>query len=104
MALPGWMFVVVGAIVSGVSWWMVNRGEKMSLFLVVGIGMLVFGLIKLYIDRPSSRDQERAALERELPGNKPRDYSLSTIPRVCSMCSAKNNPRANYCGHCGSRL
>jgi len=104
MGMSGWAFIFVGALVSGVSWWMVNSGKKMGLFLVVGVGMLVFGLIKLYIDKPSSAKNNREALERELPSNNPRNYSLSTIPRVCGMCSTKNNPRANYCGHCGQRL
>ena len=107
MKLPGWSFVLVGLIVGGVSATMYFSGKtQMGLFLLVGVAMTVFGLIRAYIDSTSSeaRTNERAALEKELPSNNPRTYSLSTIPRVCGTCGTKNNPRASFCGHCGHRL
>jgi sulfite exporter TauE/SafE len=104
MKMSGWYFVVVGLIVGGVSWVMYADGKKMGLFVLAGVAMLVFGLLRVYMDSGTSKESERARLERELPSNNPRKYSLSTIPRVCSTCSAKNNPLANFCGHCGQRL
>ncbi len=104
MKMSGWYFVVVGIIVGGVSWVMYADGKKMGLFVLAGVAMVVFGLLRAYMDRGIKGESERSRLERELPSNNPRNYSLSTIPRVCGMCSTKNNPRANFCGHCGQRL
>jgi hypothetical protein len=104
MKLSGWWFLLAGALVAGVSAVMVMRGAKFTLFLLAGVAMAVFGVLRLYLDRGVRAERERGRLERELPSSRPRNYSLSTIPRICSMCGTKNNPLANYCGHCGNRI
>jgi branched-subunit amino acid ABC-type transport system permease component len=102
MKMSGWWFVVVGVLVTVVSWsLMVAQKGKMGLFLFVGVAMLVFGIARLFIDRTVER---KAPAHEPLVTQTPRTYSLHTIPRVCGICGAKNNPRANFCGHCGHRL
>ena len=105
MKLSGWLFVIAGVIVGGVSGLMYFNGKsKLGLFLLAGIAMTVFGIIRVFIDRVGPNEKEREKLARELPSAQARNYTLSTIPRICGMCSSKNNPQASFCGHCGHRL
>lgn len=104
MRLHGFVWLIIGIVVAAVSFVMMQRGQKMTLFLYVGIAMAVFGLWRLYIDKGESKEtteERRAKLAQQLPqGQTP----LTQIPRVCGMCGTKNSPRANYCGFCGNKL
>jgi hypothetical protein len=103
MRIPGFVFLLIGAVVAIASYVLIHQGQKMQLFMYFGIAMAVYGAIRLYIDReekPSSEAERRAKLAAELPQMRSRD----AIPRVCSVCSTRNNPKANFCGHCGNKL
>lgn len=102
MKLSGLLYLIVGAGVAIASWLLLKDGQKMILFLFTGIAMAIFGIIKLYLDReePKSREEYHAELEKQLPGNR---HHLE-IPKICTICKARNHPRANFCGNCGNRL
>ena len=107
MRLSGVLFIIVGAVVGGASWYLAEQGQKMSLFIFVGIAMLVFGVWRLFIDSSlpkenQDRARHRADLMAQLPD--PNRRHFSDIPRVCSVCKTRNHPRANFCGHCGNKL
>jgi hypothetical protein len=104
MRLSGIVFLAIGAVVAIASFLLSAQGQKMKLFMFVGIAMAVFGAIRFYVDRtvqPEQVDERRAKMASDLPHvHRP----LSEIPRVCSTCHTKNNPKANFCGHCGHKL
>lgn len=102
MRLAGLVFVVVGLIVAGMSWFLIARGQKLHLFLFVGIVMAVFGLWRMLVDQDAPEPRRRQhPSEQTMPA-----YAAhgNQIPRMCSACGTKNNPRANFCGNCGARL
>lgn len=128
MKLPGWSFVVVGLGVGLLSLRQVLAGQKMGLFLLVGIGMLVYGLIRMFQEsREGKADKEHEPLvhggmhphrphpshaahsthphaTHHAPHHAPAHTHAHQIPRICSTCHARNNPHANYCGHCGNKI
>jgi hypothetical protein len=102
MRLSGIVFLVVGGVVAFFSWYLQNKnGSKMTLFLVVGLAMAVFGAIRMYLDRgaPKHEAEMRASLDKMT-----QHHHFNEIPRVCSTCQTKNNPKARFCGHCGNKL
>ncbi len=116
MALPSWSFLVVGLGISLLSLRQVLAGEKMGIFIVVGIGMIIYGIVRMIRERSSSKNIDKheplvhggmharhTAGQGQENGNHMHAHATQ-IPRVCSSCGAKNNPRANYCGHCGNKI
>ena len=122
--MPSWSFLVVGGGISLLSLRQVLVGQKMGIFIVVGIAMLIYGIIRMVRERSA-----RKAAETHEPlvhgGMHPQHPRHSVhgggaggaagtsavgavhahqIPRMCGTCSAKNNPRANYCGNCGNKI
>jgi membrane protein implicated in regulation of membrane protease activity len=113
MRLSGLVFLVIGALVAGASWVLIARGQKMHLFLFVGVVMAIFGLWRALIDRrdPSSgehrlprRSIAQAQRTEHLAALNQRQHHAHEIPRVCSTCGTRNHPNARFCGYCGARL
>jgi hypothetical protein len=103
MKLGGIVFLLIGIVVAGSSFFLMQKGQKMQLFMYTGIAMAVFGAIRSYTEQsePKDRAEHRKQLEQQLPNSMLHNHQL---PRVCGSCHTRNNPKANYCGHCGSRL
>ena len=108
MRLSGFVFIIIGAAVAIFSYVLLKRGQKMGLFMFVGIVMLVYGVWKLYIDKslPPEKNEQKEALRRPQPHTMQFDQPKHNfdIPRTCSTCKTRNNPRANFCGYCGTKL
>lgn len=108
MRIAGLAFIAVGAVVAVMSFALLQQQQsnKMILFLYAGIAMAIFGIARLYIDRalPQSQSKAHSSMEAELSNAFKEKKSLNQIPQVCSACSSRNHPQANFCGHCGNRL
>ena len=128
MQLPGWSFIVVGVGMALMSLKLTLDGHKMGIFLLVGVGMALFGIIRTFQERKAPSGKTRGDHEPTVNHHHHRAAHGSAhgghahhanehhqhhahkpvqahqIPRICSGCGAKNNPRANYCGHCGEKI
>ncbi|MFP4119377.1 MAG: zinc-ribbon domain-containing protein [Candidatus Woesearchaeota archaeon] len=123
--LPYWVFLLVGALISGYAWFIkrsVERvnAEAMQLFIYVGLGFLVLGLLKLlmkWLKNYSTKEKQfaeqlggvdeinrdEAALLKKKQG---RQQGQNAPPRVilCPKCRTKNYSTSNFCHMCGYRL
>jgi len=94
MALPAWVFLVVGVLVAFVS----NRlGDRFVLFFWVGLLMLIYGLFRVilgYVLKNPSKVEDRAT-ERRL--------NLQQI-MACPNCATSCYSSARFCHNCGGRL
>ncbi|MBI4448811.1 zinc ribbon domain-containing protein [Candidatus Woesearchaeota archaeon] len=91
--VPSWVFVLVGVIVSLVSW----RMPKFMFFFYVGLIFIVVGVFRLaqsYVGGGIKKDIERL------------DKSLAKHPQVtfCPRCNIPVYVTSNFCHHCGTRL
>lgn len=102
MQLSGWVFVIVGLIVSVASF--IIGWPKMAIFVIVGVGMTLFGIIRLATNRGEHHAAKEHHAHHESMREFPEQRHNHQIPKTCAMCKARNHPRANFCGHCGNRL
>ena len=130
MKLPGWTFMVVGAIV--VAYTKFIGDDHLRFFFWVGIAFLVYGFFKELAHRlvrpkprptpanpPVRREQEldhRHPAGQRFDGQSPHASHQHTRPQQypshphvpaqkgCPRCHATNVGHANFCHGCGQRL
>ena len=88
MEIPGFVFILVGAIVSIVSFFL---GDKLTFFIYAGFVFIAFGAVKWYIMGKSKN--EKVILRQVYPNF-----------RYCRQCNSAASVAANFCGKCGYRL
>jgi hypothetical protein len=69
-SINGWIFILVGAVVAGVSYFMY---DDLWAFIYVGAAFIAYGLIKALINRSRNKKDEKA-LEKE--------FSLQKMPQL----------------------
>ncbi len=95
--IPAPVWIGIGVLVSIISVF----NTSMRVFIVAGVLFIAYGTGKIIF----------GAKEKRSPGHtyntKAREVEPETKPlkyKRCFLCSAKNHPEANYCGHCGNKL
>jgi len=90
MALPAWSFILVGLLVTILSY----SNETLILFFYLGLAFLVWGMFKLgvgYLLRePKPEEEIEKKIEPQIVG--------------CNHCGAAVYTTAKYCHECGGQL
>lgn len=100
MRLHGLVFIIIGAAVAIASWVLTQQGQKMTLFLFVGVAMVLFGAFRLATDKAVKPAKEEARLSHHGHTHLPHHHKTG----ICASCGTRNHSQANFCGHCGARL
>jgi len=102
--LPGWAYLLVGALISGYSWFVRQRTGSVSLtfFFWTGILLGMIGLSKLLITYMTGPGGSRAGSNR--PAGSEGALDGSGAYRVCRRCNARLHPQSRFCNWCGARL
>lgn len=87
MAIPSWLWLAVGVIVSVYSY---LQFDKLMIFFYVGLVFVAVGIGKLIASYSGKKTAK--------PGN-----AASKLKR-CIRCSEMLHHSANYCSKCGTRI
>ena len=108
--IPGWAFIAVGIVVSAVSITMniINDNQSMSVFIFVGVGMLGWGLAKIFLfGRKAKADFD--VLEEESKEKKENSKQKISHPsqkkvavKHCPKCGYALHKTDNFCYNCGT--
>lgn len=88
MKIHGIVYIIVGLVVSSISYWINSsvEGANLWIFFYIGIGFIIYGGVRLFIvETPEVPLKKFEVLE-------------------CSRCGHKIRTVDNYCYHCGKRL
>ncbi len=118
MEIPGWLYLLIGFIVTGVSYY-VNSTQstgKMLIFLAVGIVLMIVGIIKIIfgnfkqIDKDTKNPEDYYAKQaaqaiNQVQTKNKQGFRQSRIPNVkyCSNCGQILRSSDNFCFRCGNR-
>lgn len=91
--IPPAAWLLVGAAVTIVS----IIKDELRIFVIPGVAFVLWGLAK-----PLMASRKASAPDHTY-NTKPHGPDEPTRKR-CYVCSARNNAKANYCGHCGHKL
>lgn len=95
MKISSVVYVILGLFISLFSW-LVNRStnsKKLILFFYIGIIIIVFGLIKYFILRKSSKEKIKAKIPAQ-----------TKFWSYCPKCRQQVNIFDNFCSRCGMYL
>jgi hypothetical protein len=77
MDIPGWVFMIVGTIVTGMSAIIYAQTKTFQLFIFIGVAFITYGVYKLIIDRVVKKQE--ADFNRDLAQYK-KETKLSDLP------------------------
>jgi len=122
--IPPMVILGVGAFVILMSFISFERGTRV-MFLIVGIGFLVYGIVRLFDDKEGARakpathgNASAAAMMQQqavhhaganptfkqvLQGRQPQAHHQHAYA-TCQRCNAKIHAQQNFCHNCGTRL
>ena len=116
MEIPGWAYLLVGLIVTVVSYYVnsVQSTGKMILFLGIGIILMIVGIIKIVfgsfkqINKDTGRNKSGSANQLNQNQSSQKDtrgFRASTVPGVkyCRNCGQILRMSDNFCARCGNR-
>jgi NhaP-type Na+/H+ or K+/H+ antiporter len=99
-SINGWVFVIIGAIMFGVS----TYQAQLAFFTYVSIAVIVYGLIKVFVSWVSKRSngashtktEHYSVLKKATPG--------SHAHTLCLHCSKHIHVTFLYCPYCGHKV
>jgi hypothetical protein len=108
MQIPGYVFVLIGVIVSLVSWF----SPGLKVFVIAGVGFILWGLFRIlsskFLNRGKKLEQNLQQKAQEINPKhiKKEQNTVHMHPTViaCPSCGLKHYSHANYCQHCGTRI
>ena len=93
----GLLVIVAGVFIQG-----------LRAFIVVGVFFVAIGVFRTISGGRSGKNLvNEHTYHRVHPRNEQtviKESSSGLTGRTCFVCGAKNNAKANFCGHCGHRL
>lgn len=120
MEIPGWLYLLIGFIVTGISYY-VNTTQgtgKMLIFLAIGIVLMIVGIIKIIfgsfkdINKYTKSDKteeyyarQAAQAVNQVNTKNKQGFRQSRIPNIkyCSNCGQILRSSDNFCFRCGNR-
>ncbi|MBD3318975.1 hypothetical protein GF342_03630 [Candidatus Woesearchaeota archaeon] len=90
MSIHPLVWILVGTLVTGISWFV---GDSLIIFFYVGVAFFAWGLFWILIRRITA------------PEKAPREGVQRRAKRfVCYRCKQEVGPVTQYCPHCGVRI
>ncbi len=115
--MSGKTFIVTGVLLTAASLFLnLQYPYKYSLFLVIGIGLVAFGFVKImvveakpkkeYTPASSLPDMRPHPHERAPyhPHNRQHHYHTSKKPQFCARCGNPLTGHDVYCSKCGKKV
>lgn len=100
--IPGWAIGLVGAAVTGYSWYVNSRLKEPSgalrIFFWIGLALLSFGVFRIVLKFIVPNHKEE--VEAKTQETNERNYGDYL---VCPRCKAKLHPRSRFCNWCGTK-
>ena len=93
--IHGVVYILVGLIITGFSWYMLPKAPGFRLFIYAGLLFLLVGILKT----PFNLKERRERLGIEKPKAMPRARS-----NFCSRCGSRASAFSQFCQNCGGRL
>ena len=90
--IHGGVFFAIGAVLSGVSYFL---GEKYKLFMFIGLVFMAYGVVKVFINKKS-----KAEIIKDLKAKPTTVYSGG----YCPSCKTELVPYSRFCHMCGIRI
>lgn len=112
MKINGWIYLIIGAIISGYSKFVQLKNDNyiMTFFFYVGILFVVIGLFKIIVKFITSPKNKESEVEEEFYNSPKKDFSGSINKNsnsraiICPRCTARLHPKSRYCNWCGYKL
>jgi hypothetical protein len=110
--LDGRIFVAIGLIVFVVSLiYTLSGSKKLALFLILGIGLAIYGLIRWNKQGSEKKNKHKAVQQRlHRDRNQVRQTNRSSFSmqpqqghKYCKNCGSVVRQSDNFCGRCGGR-
>ena len=117
-SINGLIFIIVGIIVAGFSYFM--KQNNLTVFIYIGIGMIAYGIVKLIIQRAlyggSKKDNKRMEkmMSQPVQSQPARTYShvnpnmqyrqQAQHTKFCDSCGTMHHANAKYCTKCGKKF
>lgn len=100
MKIPGPVYLILGLIIAGISWFIDSKTESSFVpFFYIGLFFIAVGvfkiIVKIIIPKQDEQPQQQAQQQ-------PQQARLSLS--YCPHCRAQVNPSNNFCFNCGARL
>ena len=107
--IHGLAYLMIGIMISVLSYYIDNNIKKgFSLFIYVGLLMMIIGVIRLaaiWVKNKKEKEAKQPMRQHariHAPQNAPR-HTYNQLA-YCSRCGADLNPSDNFCYNCGNRL
>jgi len=95
MRIPGFIFVLVGAVITYISYYV---GPKLAIFFWIGLISLGYGIFEILI-KFMLRERASTKFKKEV-----REQVKKQRVVHCPKCHTAVFRRAHFCYHCGYRL
>ncbi|MBN2368351.1 zinc ribbon domain-containing protein [Candidatus Woesearchaeota archaeon] len=94
--IHGGVYLILGLGITVLSYYLLDKGQKMAIFFYAGIIMAAYGLIKLLIIRLTKERKPKDANARMvMPKQVPVKY--------CSRCGSQIRQQDQFCQFCGMK-
>ncbi len=110
MEIPSFMFIVIGIVMTMISFFVGERISGMYVFIIPGIGFIVWGLFKMLKKGVSKKfgssnikEINKINSSDKNPFNA-QDNTSSQEIASCPSCGLKHYSHANFCQRCGTKL
>ncbi len=109
MEIPSFIFVVVGIVMTMISFFVGERISGMYVFIIPGIGFIVWGLYKM-LKKGVSKKFGSSKISNINPIKSPKELNdtqdnVSSQDIIsCPSCGLKHYSHANFCQRCGTKL
>lgn len=102
--VSAWIFIFIGLIVSGFSFWMnyYTNTSKLLVFAIIGTVMLLWGLLKLLIERRKNATSRHSAKIKMQKSQSAAAAKGKALYGNCPICGARLFYGARRCSTCAT--
>ena len=104
MRIHGLVFIIVGSVVSIYSYAVDPR--NLRLFVWFGLGMLIFGIFRLFIDHINKPKEPKKHKHHNSHQHVQRhsNYRMPVVSKFCHGCGSAVHDFQNFCHMCGTQM
>ena len=105
MRIHGIVYVLLGAFISGTSFFLFKGNQQLMFYIVAG-ALVSFGVVKLIIDRVREPKYEQMPRQKQEISKRQQEtpYQPNQQYRYCHNCGTIINYSQNFCHKCGARV